>query len=58
VNQLSTPTKITLIGIFLLAVVVVTALLDISFHFDKFVVIAIMLVATVIGAYVLTEHNE
>lgn len=58
VNQLTITARLILVGIFLLVVVVGTALVDMNLHFNPLVVIAIMLIATLISAQVIVSHSE
>ena len=49
--------RVMLAGIFLLALVVITAFAQLSYHFDTLIALAIMLVGTVLAARFLFDHQ-
>jgi len=57
VKHLNPPTRLALASLFELIVLAVVTFLDINFHFQAMVVYSIMIVATIIAAYIFVDLN-
>jgi hypothetical protein len=56
--QMSAPTRVILSGIFLLALVLGTAFAQLSYHFNTYVALGIMVIGTFLVAAFLFNHHE
>ncbi len=56
-KHLNPPTRLALASLFELIVLAVVTFLDINFHFQAMVVYSIMIVATIIAAYIFVDLN-
>ncbi|HLG62803.1 MAG TPA: hypothetical protein VKY19_12760 [Ktedonosporobacter sp.] len=55
---MSAPTRVILSGIFLLALVLGTAFAQLSYHFNTYVALGIMVIGTFLVAAFLFNHHE
>ncbi len=55
---MSAPARVILSGIFLLALVLITAFAQLSYHFSTYVALGIMIVGTFLAATFLFNHHE